>query len=310
MALTSDGYSSDKPISKTFFCQLCEIQLFSDESIKAHIQKHEYMNLERRVCCTNLKDIPWDMLCLMEMFNPMDDSGIRSEVSLYDVFMASRVLKDFLVLALNNQFQYLWKEEAKRKLEDLKIVAKMVCDNTRNRLRIELENYLCLPSVIVGEVLLHLLKDAIYEHGKEGSKLIKFQGLTDPNTANILKDSFRFMAKAFDKIRTAVGDACGRCPSRNTFSDIWIPDLDGDDRHSWISYFSNNIDYTLEVIQDTSNLEEQRNHLDVTPELLEISQFEDGHEEEDETLEIEPMEVSMDDDGSIWRTVGWTFGEI
>ena len=252
MSLTSYSYPCDARCSKTFFCRLCEIRLYSDEAIEAHIQKHEYMNLDRRVCCTNLKDIPWDMLCLMEMFNPMNDFGSRSDVSLYDVYLASRVLKDFIVLAQNEQFQYLWKEEAKLKFDDLKIVAKLVCEKTRNRLRDELEKYLNLPSVIVGEVLHHLLNDAIYDHGKEGYKLIKFQGFTDENSAKILKDGFCFLAKAFDKIRTAVGDACGRCPSRKVFNDIWIPDLDGDDRYSWISHFiNNNIDETGEDIEAT-----------------------------------------------------------
>ena len=128
MALTNEGCSKyHTPIPRTFFCRLCKIYVENEDSFKSHIQKHKYMNLERRDCCTNLTDIPWNMVCLMEMFHPMDDISSRiEEISSFDVFLVSMVLKDFLVLVQGNQFQYLWKEEALNKFEELKVVAKMV----------------------------------------------------------------------------------------------------------------------------------------------------------------------------------------
>ena len=310
MALTNEGCSRyQQPIVRTFFCRLCEIYLENEESMKSHIQKHEYMNLERRVCCTNLTDVPWNMLCLMEMFNPMDDLSSRSGgVSYFDVFMVSKVLKDFLTLAQGNQFQYLWKEEAQNKFEELKVIAKMVNDNARNRLRADLEKCLNLPSVIVGEVLDHLLRDAIYEHGKEGFKLVKFEETKNSNKLKIMKDCFRFLAKAFDKIRNTVGDACGRCQSRKTFNDIWIPDLDDyDEDDLWIRFFNNHNspDDARELsVEATSNIEEQQNLVEMTPELWEIRLFggilEVSQEDDDDNAEggvFEGiLEVSQEED--------------
>merc|ERR1712025_605152 len=128
-----------------------------------------------------------------------------------------------------------------------------------------------------------------------------------------MKDCFRFLAKAFDKIRNTVGDACGRCQSRKTFNDIWIPDLDDyDEDDLWIRFFNNHNshdDARALSVETASNIEEQQNLVEMTPELweirlfggiLEVSQEDDDDNAEGGRFDLQffdaPMEISMEED--------------